>query len=176
DAYAELRTILLGCGLSEELRWGCPCYTADMKNIVLIHGFKHYCAVLFFKGALLTDPKGLLVQQTANVQSARQMRFTRVEEIVKARRVLKTFVTEAVAVERAGLKVQMKAASQFEIPEEFAATLKASPALQKAFQALTPGRQRGYLLHFSSAKQSQTREARIARNVARIMAGKGVDD
>ncbi|HEY1754573.1 MAG TPA: YdeI/OmpD-associated family protein [Bryobacteraceae bacterium] len=176
ESYEKLRMIVLDCGLTEELKWGCPCYTIDQKNVVLIHGFKDYCALLFHKGALLKDKAGILIQQTENVQSARQIRFRGVHEIVKLERVLKTYIREAVEVEKAGLKVELKKTSKFEMPEEFALKLKASPALKKAFQALTPGRQRGYLLHFSSAKQSQTREARIAKNLDRIMAGKGLED
>jgi uncharacterized protein YdeI (YjbR/CyaY-like superfamily) len=176
EAYARLRTILLDCGLTEELKWGCPCYTSNNKNVVLIHGFKDYCALLFFKGALLEDGEGILVQQTENVQSARQVRFRSVEDVAKRERVLKAYIREAVDVERAGLNVRLKPTSEFKMPEEFAARLKASPALKKAFRALTPGRQRGYLLHFSSAKQSRTREARIDKGVTRILAGKGLDD
>jgi uncharacterized protein YdeI (YjbR/CyaY-like superfamily) len=176
ESYEKLRMIVLDCGLTEELKWGCPCYTIDQKNVVLIHGFKDYCALLFHKGALLKDKAGILIQQTENVQSARQIRFRGVHEIVKLERVLKTYIREAVEVEKAGLKVELKKTSKFEMPEEFALKLKASPALKKAFQALTPGRQRGYLLHFSSAKQSQTRETRIAKNLDRIMAGKGLED
>lgn len=174
--YAVLRDIPLECGLTEELRWGCPCYTVDKKNVVLIHGFKDYCALLFFKGALLKDPKGILVQQTKNVQSSRQVRFTGVQEIARLRRVLKAYVTEAIAVEQAGLTVPKKATADFDVPDEFAEKLKTMPALKKAFRALTPGRQRAYLLHFASAKQSATRQARVERHVPRIMAGKGLDD
>ncbi|MBS1830882.1 MAG: YdeI/OmpD-associated family protein [Acidobacteria bacterium] len=174
--YAELRRIALGCGLTEELKWGCPCYTVDGKNVVLIHGFKDYCALLFHKGALLEDKQGLLVQQTENVQSARQMRFTTRAEILKRERAIRTYIRKAAEVEKAGLQVARKKTSEFAMPEEFARKLKESAALKRAFQALTPGRQRGYLLHFSSAKLSQTREARIERNVARIMDGKGLDD
>jgi len=176
EAYERLRTILLGCGLTEELKWGCPCYTINGKNVVLIHGFKEYCALLFPKGALLKDAKRILVQQTENVQSARQVRFRRVSEVNKLGRVLADYVREAAEVEMAGLKVQLKKTSEFKMPDEFARKLKASPTLKKAFHALTPGRQRGYLLHFSSAKQAATREARIERNAERIMAGKGLED
>jgi uncharacterized protein YdeI (YjbR/CyaY-like superfamily) len=174
EAYEKLRLILLDCGLTEELKWGCPCYTTNKRNVVLIHGFKEYCALLFPKGALLKE-EGILVQQTENVQSARQVRFRNVHEIIKLQRALKAYVREAVEVERAGLKVALKKTSEFKMPEEFAAKLKASPALKRAFHALTPGRQRGYLLYFSSAKQSKTREARIEKNVERIMAGQGLD-
>jgi uncharacterized protein YdeI (YjbR/CyaY-like superfamily) len=175
EAYQRLRIILLDGGLTEELKWGCPCYTINKKNVVLIHGFKDYCALLFHKGALLKDEQGILVQQTENVQSARQIRFKSVHEIVKLERVLKAYIHEAVEVERAGLKVTLRKASEFKMPEEFALKLKALPELKKAFNALTPGRQRGYLLYFSSAKQSKTREDRIEKNVERIMAGKGLD-
>jgi uncharacterized protein YdeI (YjbR/CyaY-like superfamily) len=176
EAYQTLRTILLDCGLTEELKWGCPCYTANGKNVVVIHGFKEYCALLFHKGALLKDEKGILVQQTENVQSARQIRFKSVQEIAKLERALKAYVHEAVEVEKAGLKVALKKTSEFKVPEEFARKLKVSPKLKKAFDGLTPGRQRGYLLYFSSAKQSKTREERIEKNVERIIAGKGLDD
>jgi uncharacterized protein YdeI (YjbR/CyaY-like superfamily) len=175
EAYQKLRIILLDGGLTEELKWGCPCYTINKKNVVLIHGFKDYCALLFHKGALLKDEQAILVQQTENVQSARQIRFKSVREIVKLEHVLKAYIHEAVEVEKAGLKVALKKASEFKMPEEFALKLKALPELKKAFNALTPGRQRGYLLYFSSAKQSKTRVARIEKNVARIMAGEGLD-
>ena len=161
--YQKLRTIILDCGLIEELKWGCPCYTFDKRNIVLIHGFKEYCAVLFFKGALLNDVNGILIQQTKNVQSARQIRFTTIREIVKMERILKAYIYEAIEVERAGLKVNYRKTTDFKIPEEFQNKLDKSSALKKAFDALTPGRQRAYLLHFSSAKQSKTREARIEK-------------
>jgi uncharacterized protein YdeI (YjbR/CyaY-like superfamily) len=175
-AYAKLRAILLDCGLAEELKWGCPCYTFRNKNVVLIHGFNEYCALLFPKGALLKDADGILVRQTENVQSARQIRFRSAHEVGRMARLLKAYVRQAVAVEEAGLKVTFKKTSEFKVPEEFARQLKASPALKKAFSALTPGRQRGYLLHFASAKQSQTRQARIERNVQRILAGKGLEE
>lgn len=175
DAYARLRVIALGCGLTEELKWGCPCYTFNNKNVVLIHGFKNYCALLFHKGVLLKDPERILVQQTANVQSARQIRFGTVREVDGLERVLEAYILEAVQIERAGLTVTLKKTSQYKMPEEFARRLKASPALRKSFEALTPGRQRAYLLYFSSAKRSETREARIENNVQRIMAGKGLD-
>src|ERR1043165_3455409 len=159
----RLRSILLDCDLAEELKWGCPCYTFDKKNIVLIHVFKEYCALLFFKGALLKDPKGILIQQTENVQSARQMRFTGVREIEKVKQSIKDYVYEAVAVEEAGLKVELKKTSDYPIPEEFQKKLDTKPALKKAFESLTPGRQRGYLFYFGGAKQSKTREARIEK-------------
>jgi uncharacterized protein YdeI (YjbR/CyaY-like superfamily) len=176
ESYEKLRNIVLDCGLTEELKWGCPCYSVNQKNVVLIHGFKDYCALLFHKGALLKDKEGILIQQTENVQSARQIRFKGLHEVVKLERLIKTYVHEAVEVEKAGLKVALKKTSGFEMPEEFGLKLKASPALKKAFNALTPGLQRGYLLHFSSAKLSQTRVARIEKNVDRIMAGKGLED
>ncbi len=171
-----LRTIVLDCGLNEELKWGCPCYTLEGSNIVLIHVFKEYCAYLFFKGALLKDAKGILIQQTANVQAARQIRFTNVKEIVKMKTVLKAYIKEAVDVEKKGLKVELKKTKEFNMPDEFKKKLDKSAALKKAFYALTPGRQRGYLLHFSSAKQSATREARIKKYAPKIMSGKGFDD
>ena len=152
--FQKLRTLALGCGLTEELRWGKPCYTFEGANIVLIHGFKEYCALLFLKGALLKDAKGILIQQTENVQAARQVRFTGLSDIVKLAPVLKEYIEEAIAVEKAGLKVNYKPTSEFKMPGEFKNKLKAYPALKKAFGALTPGRQRGYLLYFSSAKQS----------------------
>jgi len=176
EAYSLLRDIALDCGLTEELKWGCPCYTVGGRNVVLIHGFKEYCALLFFKGALLDDPKGLLVQQTENVQSARQIRFTSAREVQKLERVLKTYIRNAADVETSGRKVVLKQTKEFSMPAEFATRLKASPALKQAFDALTPGRQRAYLLHFSSATQSATRAARVERNEARILEGKGLQD
>src|SRR6186713_2193082 len=174
--YEKLRTIILDCGLIEELKWGCPCYTFESANIVLIHGFKDYCAVLFFKGALLNDPNGILIQQTKNVQSARQIRFTNVREIVKMEKILKAYVYEAIEVERAGLKVKLKKTSEFKIPEEFQKRLVKNAALKKAFNALTPGRQRAYIFYFSQAKQSKTREARVEKYSKQILNGKGLDD
>ncbi len=171
-----LRTIILDCGLTEELKWGCPCYTFQETNIVLIHMFKEYCALLFFKGALLQDTHNILVQQTKNVQSARQLRFTRIEEITERESVIKAYVYEAIEVERAGLKVQLKKTSEFQIPEEFQNKLDNDAALKTAFYALTPGRQKAYLLHFSQAKQVKTREARIEKYRQPILAGKGLDD
>jgi uncharacterized protein YdeI (YjbR/CyaY-like superfamily) len=172
----KLRTIALGCGLTEELKWGCPSYTLEKTNIVLIHEFKEYCAYLFFKGALMKDPKGLLIQQTKNVQAARQIRFTGVQEIAKLETVLKAYIKEAIAVEKAGLKVEFKTAAQFDMPDEFQSRLESMPALRRAFEALTPGRQKGYLLHFSSAKQSKTREARVEKCIPLILDGMGLDD
>ena len=174
--YEQLRTIGLDTGLTEELKWGCPCYIFEKKNIVLIHGFKEYCAFLFFKGALLKDSKGILIQQTENVQAARQIRFTNLDEIVKMEPILKTYIKEAIKVEKAGLKVPLKKASEFYMPEEFKIVLDATPKLKKAFYALTPGRQRGYLLYFSSAKQPKTRESRVEKYVKKILDGKGLED
>jgi uncharacterized protein YdeI (YjbR/CyaY-like superfamily) len=150
DEFEKLRDVVLDCGLSEELKWGCPCCTFDKRNIVLIHGFKEYCAVLFFKGALLNDARGILIQQTKNVQAARQIRFTSVREIVKLKPILKNYIYEAIEVEKAGLKVKLKKATEFKAPEEFQNKLDKIPALKTAFQALTPGRQRAYILHFSA--------------------------
>ena len=174
--YEKLRKIILDCGLIEELKWGCPCYTFENTNIVLIHGFKEYCALLFFKGALLNDPNDLLIQQTKNVQSARQIRFTNAREIVKMEKILKAYVYEAIEIERAGLKVKLKKTSEFKIPEEFQKRLDKSTALKKAFDALTPGRQRAYIFYFSQAKQSKTREARVEKYLKQILNGKGIDD
>lgn len=172
----RLRAIILDCGLSEELRWGKPCYTFQENNIVLIHGFKEYCALLFFKGVLLKDPKGILVQQTENVQAARQVRFTSVREIVGMESILKAYIKEAIEVDKAGLKVKLKKTSQFKMADEFRNKLDKSPALRKAFESLTPGRQRGYLLYFSAAKQAKTRELRVEKCTQQILKGKGLDD
>lgn len=171
-----LRTIVLDCGLAEELKWGSPCYTFQDANIVLIHTFKEYCAFLFFKGALLKDARGILVQQTKNTQAARQIRFTSVQDIAKMKAVLKAYIREAVEVEKAGLKVEFKETAEFEVPAEWQENLDKSPALEKAFRALTPGRQRAYLLYFSQPKQSATRVSRIAKYVPKILAGKGLKD
>ena len=176
EEYDRLRMIVLDCGLAEELKWGCPCYTLEDSNIVLIHGFKEYCALLFMKGALLKDAKGILIQQTENVQAARQIRFTNLEEIVKMESTLKAYIKEAIKVEKAGLKVPLKKASEFSMPEEFKNVLDATPKLKKAFYALTPGRQRGYLLYFSAAKQPKTRESRVEKYVKKILEGKGLED
>lgn len=172
----QLRTIALDCGLTEELKWGCPCYTHQNSNVVLIHEFKEYCAFLFFKGVLLNDTNGILIQQTKNVQSARQIRFTNVREIVGMKDILKTYIYEAIAVEEAGLKVTLKKTAEFSVPEEFQKKLDKMPALKKAFEALTPGRQRAYLFHFSQPKQAKTREARVEKYVPQILKGKGLDD
>ena len=174
--YEKLRKIILDCGLIEELKWGCPCYTFENTNIVLIHGFKEYCALLFFKGALLNDPNGILIQQTKNVQSARQIRFTNAKEIVKMEKILKAYVYEAIEVERAGLKVKLKKTSEFKAPEEFQKRLDKNTTLKKAFDALTPGRQRAYIFYFSQPKQSKTRESRIEKSMKQILNGKGLND
>lgn len=176
EEYKKLRTIILDCGLTEELKWGCPCYTYEKKNIVLIHGFKEYCALLFMKGALLNDPKKILIQQTENVQSARQIRFTSIKEIVKLAPTLKAYVYEAIEVEKAGLKVELKKATEYAVPEEFQVRLNKSAALKKAFKALTPGRQKGYLFYFSQPKLSKTREARVEKYIPQILDGKGLED
>ena len=171
----QLRMIVLDCGLTEELKWGVPCYTFRKSNIVLIHVFKEYCALLFFKGALLNDAKGILIQQTENVQAARQMRFTNVREIVKLKPILKAYIYEAIQVERAGLKVNFKKTTEFKITEEFQNKLDEVPALKTAFDALTPGRQRAYILYFSAPKQSKTRESRVEKCMQQILNGKGLE-
>ena len=176
EELEKLRTIVLDCELTEELKWGQPCYTFQKKNIVLIHGFKEYCAFLFFKGALLKDPNGILIQQTENVQAARQIRFTNVREIVEMETILKAYIHEAIEVEKAGLKVNLKKTAEFAIPEEFQSKLDEIPALKTAFEALTPGRQRAYILYFSAAKQSKTREARVEKCMKQILKGKGLND
>ncbi|MDB5008987.1 MAG: hypothetical protein JWQ84_2484 [Mucilaginibacter sp.] len=176
EEYEKLRMIALDCGLTEELKWGCPCYTLNKQNIVLIHGFKEYCAFLFFKGALLNDNHGILIQQTENVQSARQIRFVNLREIVELEAVLKAYIYEAIEVEKAGLKVTPKKTEDFAVPAEFQHKLDHIPALKTAFEALTPGRQRGYLFHFSQPKQSKTREARVEKYIPQILDGKGLDD
>lgn len=176
EELMQLRMICLSSGLAEELKWGCPCYTLEGSNIVLIHHFKEYCALLFFKGALLPDPQAILIQQTENVQAARQIRFRHVEEVVDNERVLKAYIQEAVKVEKAGLKVALKRTADFNAPEEFQKRLDKMPDLRAAFRGLTPGRQRAYLLHFSQAKQSKTREARIEKYIPQILEGKGIDD
>ena len=172
----KMRVIALDCGLTEELKWGCPCYQYENTNVVLIHVFKEYCAFLLFKGALLNDPEGILVQQTENVQSARQIRFTNLKEIQKLERIIKSYIYEAIEVERAGLKVKLKRTKEFTMPEEFKNKLDKSAALKNAFESLTPGRQRGYLLYFSSAKQAKTREERVKKYTKQILAGKGLED
>jgi uncharacterized protein YdeI (YjbR/CyaY-like superfamily) len=174
--FIKLRQIILGCGLTEELKWGWPCYTHDGKNVVLVHGFKEYCAVLFHKGALLKDAKRVLIQQTPNVQVPRQIRFTSVADVDKLEKTLKAYVREAVEVERAGLKVELKKTSDFEMPEELRIRLEEDDALAEAFDALTPGRQRAYIFYFSQAKQPKTRASRVEKHVPRIREGLGLDD
>ncbi len=176
EEYSLLRTIILDCGLTEELKWGCPCYTYEDKNVVLIHGFKEYCAVLFMKGSLLHDEKGILIQQTENVQAGRQVRFTNTSEIKKLKTTLKAYILEAIQLEKAGIQVPLKKTAEYAVPEEFQNKLDKNAALKKAFNSLTPGRQRGYLFYFSAAKQSKTREARIEKYMQHILDGKGIDD
>ena len=174
--YAALRRLCLESGLNEELKWGQACYDLDGSNIVLVHGFKEYCALLFIKGALLKDPKGILVQQTKNVQAGRQIRFTSLSQITKQQAAVKAYIKEAIAVEKSGAKVKMRSVAQFEVPEEFKQCLDDDPKLARAFQSLTPGRQKGYLLHFAGAKQSATRAARVKKHAPRILKGLGLDD
>ena len=174
--FRKLREIILDCGLTEELKWGVPCYTVEKRNIVLMHGFNDYCALLFIKGALLQDAEGILIQQTANVQSARQIRFTSARQIVKMKTILKGYIRQAIEVEKDGLKVRFKKTSEFAVPKEFQNKLDANPGLKKAFKALTPGRQRAYLFYFSGAKQSKTRESRVEKCVQQILIGKGLND
>jgi uncharacterized protein YdeI (YjbR/CyaY-like superfamily) len=176
EEFEKLRNVILDCGLTEELKWGVPCYTFGKRNIVLIHGFKEYCALLFFKGALLNDAKRILIRQTKNVQAARQVRFTNVREIVKMKFILKAYIHEAIEVEKAGLKVNFKKPTEFTIPEEFQNKLAEIPALKTAFDALTPGRQRAYILYFSAPKQSRTRESRVEKCMQQIFDGKGLND
>jgi len=176
EEIEKLRTIILDCQLTEELKWGVPCYTFQKSNIVLIHVFKEYCAILFVKGALLKDANGILITQTENVQAARQIRFTNVQEIVEMESILKAYIYEAIEVEKAGLKVNYKKATEFSIPDEFQNKIDENPALETAFYALTPGRQRAYLLYFSAPKQSKTREARVEKWMQQILNGKGLND
>ncbi|HWZ04186.1 MAG TPA: YdeI family protein [Mucilaginibacter sp.] len=176
EEYMKLRMIALDCGLTEELKWGCPCYSLNKQNIVLIHGFKQYCAFLFFKGALLNDTNGILIQQTKDVQSARQVRFANMLEIVELEPIVKAYIYEAIEVEKAGLKVVLKTTAEYDVPVEFQSKLDHIPALKTAFEALTPGRQRGYLYYFSQPKTSKTREARVEKYIPQILDGKGVDD
>lgn len=176
EEFEKLRMIVLDCGLPEELKWGWPCYSFQKSNVVLIHGFKEYCALLFFKGALLKDANHILIQQTENVQAARQLRFTNVREIDKMETVLKTYIKDAIEVEKAGLKLNYKKTSEFKIPEEFQNKLNENPALKTAFEALTPGRQRGYIFYFSQPKQSKTRASRVEKCLPQILDGKGLDD
>ena len=174
--FDALRAILLGTGLSEDLKWGQPCYALDGKNVALIHGFKEYCAILFMKGALLKDPKNILIQQTKNVQSARQIRFTSLDEVTKLAKTVKAYIHEAIEIERAGLKVELKKAEEFEQPEELETKLAGNAKLRAAFAALTPGRQRGYILYFSQPKLATTRVARVEKHIPRILEGLGLDD
>lgn len=176
DAYSELRELILENELNEELKWGCPCYTLNKDNVVLIHGFKDYCALLFMQGALIKDTKNLLVQQTENVQSARQLRFKNLDEVIKNKTTIKSYIKEAITISKSGLKVELKKTTEYKIPEEFQTVLNDMPELKKAFQALTPGRQRGYLLFFSAPKQSKTRESRIEKYIPKILDGQGIDD
>lgn len=176
EEFENLREIILETGLKEELKWGQACYTLDKKNIVLIHGFKEYCAILFFKGALLKDPKNILIQQTENVQSGRQVRFTSTAEVKRKKPAIKALIKQAMEVEKAGLRVTLKKTSEYEMPEEFRKKLDSNPSLKKAFYRLTPGRQRAYLFYFSQAKQSATRAARVEKCIPAIMDGKGLND
>ncbi|MGF6953640.1 uncharacterized protein YdeI (YjbR/CyaY-like superfamily) [Neobacillus sp. B4I6] len=176
EEYERLRNIVLDCDLTEEFKWMHPCYTFEKKNIVLIHGFKEYCALLFHKGALLKDAHGILIQQTENVQAARQIRFTNVQEIVEMEPILKAYIYEAIEVEKAGLEVNFKKNTEYTIPEEFQNKFDEIPALKTAFEALTPGRQRAYILYFSQPKQSKTRESRVEKYVQQILNGKGLND
>ncbi len=171
-----LRAIILECPLAEELKWGQPCYTFDNKNVVIIHGFKEYCAILFIKGALLNDHHKILIQQTENVQAGRQIRFTNVNEIEAIRDIIKSYILEAIEIEKKGLKVEMKKTSDYTLPEEFQLKLNENPALKKAFEALTPGRQRAYIFFFSQPKQSQTRVSRVEKYIPQILEGKGLND
>jgi uncharacterized protein YdeI (YjbR/CyaY-like superfamily) len=172
----EMRAIALDCNLTETFKWGHPCYTLNNDNIVLIHEFKSYCAYLFFKGALIQDEKGLLIQQSENVQAARQIRFTHVDEIIKLKKILKAYIFEAIAIEKAGLKVALKETAAYTIPEEFQQVLDKQKKVHKAFYTLTPGRQRAYLLHFAAPKQSKTRVARIEKCLPLILSGLGLND
>lgn len=174
--FEALREIILGCPVTEEIKWGWPCYSYQGTNVVLIHGFKDYCALLFMKGALMKDPEGILIQQTENVQSARQIRFTSVDEIARLRTALRAHVLEAIELAKAGARVEKKATADFPVPDELRDRMDNDPDFRAAFEALTPGRQRGYLFHFNSAKQSKTREARIEKHLPRILQGKGLED
>jgi len=176
EEIGKLRLIVLDCALTEELKWGVPCYTYEKSNILLIHVFKEYCAVLFVKGALLSDPKKLLIQQTENVQAGRQIRFTNAEQIETLEPVLKDYINEAIEVEKSGLEVPFKKNTEYEVPEELQTKFDEIPAFKTAFEALTPGRQRAYLLHFSAPKQSKTREARVEKSMPQILDGKGLND
>ncbi|WP_063565001.1 YdeI family protein [Paenibacillus sp. O199] len=172
----KLREIVLSCGLTEDYKWMHPCYTLENKNIVIIHGFKEYCALLFHKGALLKDKQGILIQQTENVQAARQIRFTNLQQIVDMETILKEYILEAIEVEKAGLKVELKKNTEYDVPQEFQTKLDENPALKTAFEALTPGRQRAYLFYFSQPKQSKTRVSRVEKSTQQILDGKGLND
>jgi len=176
EEYVALRNIALDCGLTEDYKWMHPCYTLDNKNVVLIHGFKNYCALLFHKGALLKDPKGILIQQTENVQAARQIRFTSVQEIIAMESDIKAYIQLAIEVEKAGLVVALKTNDDYDMPEELQAKFEELPALKLAFEALTPGRQRAYIFYFSQAKQAKTRVSRIEKYTQQILDGKGLND
>ena len=176
EEVEKLRKIVLECDLNEELKWGNPCYTSQGNNIVLIHVFKNYCALLLFKGALLKDPEDILIQQTKNVQVARQIRFTNAQEIVEKESIIKSYISEAIEVEKKGLKVTLKKTDEYEMPEEFEDKLEENPYLKKAFYELTPGRQRAYLLYFSAPKQTKTRTSRVEKYTPQILAGKGLND
>ncbi len=176
EEYETLRKIVLDCELTEDYKWMNPCYTFEKKNIVLIHGFKEYCALLFPKGSLLQDSHGILIQQTENVQGARQIRFTNVQEIAEKEAVLKAYIYEAIEVEKGGLKVKAKKPEELIIPDELQHKFDEIPALKDAFTTLTPGRQRAYILHFSAAKQSKTRESRVEKCIPNILNGKGLND
>ena len=176
EEFKKLRMIILDCQLTEELKWGVPCYTFQKSNIVLIHGFKEYCALLFFKGALLHDAHGILIRQTENVQAGRQIRFSSVREIAAMESILKAYIYEAIEIEKSGLKVNFKKNTELIFPEEFQNKLNETPALKTAFEALTPGRQRAYNLYFSAPKQSKTRESRVEKYIQQILKGKGLDD
>lgn len=176
EEFTKLRAIILDCDLTEELKWGVPCYTFEGKNIVLIHGFKEYCAILFVKGALLRDPEHILIQQTENVQAGRQIRFINIQEIAQKEALIKAYILEAIEAEKAGLEVELKKNTEYTVPEELQTKFDENPALKTAFEALTPGRQRAYLLHFSQPKQSKTRESRVEKNIPQILSGKGLND
>lgn len=176
EEIKQLRAIVLECNLIEELKWGTPCYTLNGSNIVIIHTFKEYCAFLFFKGVLMKDEKGILIQQTKNVQTARQIRFTSLKEINLLKKDLKAYIFQAIEIEKSGAKVELKKVTEFDMAEEFQSKLDEIPSLKKAFETLTPGRQRAYLLHFSQPKQSQTRESRVVKSIPQILNGKGLND
>ena len=175
-AYRELRELALSFDLTEELKWGCPCYTFEKSNVFLIHGFKDYCALLFMKGAIMKDQKGILVQQTKNVQSARQIRFSNLEQVIKQKSSIRAYIKDAIETEKSGVKVELKTTTEFNTADEFQSALHDMPELKTAFEKLTPGRQRGYLLYFGSAKQAKTRNERIEKYIPKILDGKGLDD